>query len=75
MEYMRPQNIKTYFKWVESCLAQRIKEEEDLQVVDKADARKDMFHHIFQAKDPETGNLGYTRGELFSESDLLIIAG
>lgn len=77
MEYMRPQSLKTYFKWVESCLAQRIKEEEDIQrgVVDKADVRKDMFHHIFEAKDPETGNLGYTKGELFSESDLLIIAG
>ncbi|KAL8784413.1 MAG: hypothetical protein Q9195_009058 [Heterodermia aff. obscurata] len=77
MEYMRPQSITTYFKWVESCLTQRIKEEEDLQngLVDKAGVRNDMFHHIFQAKDPETGNLGYNKGELFSESDLLIIAG
>ena len=74
---MRPQSIKTYFNWIESCVSQRIKEEEDLQggVADKVDGRKDMFHYIFQAKDPETGNMGYTRGELFSESDLLIVAG
>ena len=77
MELVRPENLRIYFRFVESCLTQRIKEEQEFQAGrnNKADARKDMFHHIFQAKDPETGNLGYSKGELFSESDLLIIAG
>lgn len=34
-----------------------------------------MFHHLFQAKDPETGGPGYAQQELFAESDLLVVAG
>lgn len=77
MEVMRPNNVKAYLKFITSCITQRMKEQEDIQreVVDNTDVRKDMFHHIFQAKDPESGNLGYSKGELFSESDLLVIAG
>lgn len=39
------------------------------------DVRKDMFHFLFRAKDPETGGSGYTEKELREESDLLIIGG
>ncbi|KAL8697533.1 MAG: hypothetical protein Q9201_007080 [Fulgogasparrea decipioides] len=37
--------------------------------------RKDMFHYLFQAKDPETGGPGYTHEELVEENNLLVVAG
>ena len=39
------------------------------------DIRKDFFHRLFQAEDPETGGPGYTREKLGEENDLLVIAG
>lgn len=36
--------------------------------------RKDMFYHLLDARDPETGN-GYSLSEIWSESNLLIAAG
>lgn len=38
------------------------------------DERKDFFYYLLRAKDPETGN-GFSAGELWGESNLLIIAG
>lgn len=40
---------------------------------DEAD-RRDFFHHLLRARDPETGR-GFTTPELWGESNLLIIAG
>ena len=37
--------------------------------------RKDMFHYLYQAKDPETGQPAYSRDELLAEASLLTIAG
>ena len=36
--------------------------------------RKDFFHYLLHAKDPETG-MGFSMSELWAESNLLIIAG
>lgn len=36
--------------------------------------RKDLFHYLMHATDPETGK-GFERNELLSESNLLIVAG
>lgn len=38
-------------------------------------ARDDMFHYLFQAKDPDTGKTAYTPDELLGEAQLLILAG
>ena len=77
MALTRPKNIKTYFAFLDSCVEQRIKDEEKVQqdIEEKVDVRIDMFHHIFHAKDTETGNTGYSKGELTGENDLLVIAG
>ncbi|KAF3049352.1 hypothetical protein E8E11_004388 [Didymella keratinophila] len=40
----------------------------------KAEVRKDFFHWLFNAKDPETGT-GYSLPELYAECELLTIAG
>jgi cytochrome P450 len=37
--------------------------------------RRDMFHFLFQAKNPDTGEPAYSEKKLFSEANLLIIAG
>lgn len=36
--------------------------------------RKDLFHYLLDARDPQTGE-GYSMSELWSESNLLIAAG
>ena len=68
---------QTYTQFTSSCLTQRLDEEIKPEGEELAapDIRKDFFHHLFQAKDPETGGPGYTREELVEENDLLVIAG
>lgn len=44
----------------------RIKLEEEQQEFDEEDKRKDMFHYLFQAKDPETGETAYSKAEVDS---------
>lgn len=56
---------------------ERTKLEEKLQKdsAGEKDMRKDMFHYLFNAKDSETGKRSYSSDELWSEANLLIIAG
>jgi cytochrome P450 len=55
----------------------RTKEEEEAQKLglDQTSTLKDMFHYLFNAKDPLTGEPAYTPNELSAEANLLIIAG
>ncbi|KAF4980974.1 hypothetical protein FZEAL_3131 [Fusarium zealandicum] len=71
-----PPALKNWSSFVEKCFIERVKAEEDLQKFEKpeSDSRKDFFHYLCQAVDPETGK-GYSRDELFGESESLIIAG
>ncbi|KAL8732942.1 MAG: hypothetical protein Q9181_003764 [Wetmoreana brouardii] len=71
---LTPRNIKLYYEFMESSVTQRIKVEKALQDAGQS-TRKDMFHYLHQAQDPETGQPAYTRQELLSEAHLLIIAG
>lgn len=48
--------------------------EEDVQKGIRPE-RKDFFHYLFGAKDPETGKLGYNLHELYGECEVLTIAG
>lgn len=54
-----------YHKYVMALAAQRTKGTTD---------RKDFFHYLLNAKDPETGE-GFAMPELWAESSLLIVAG
>lgn len=74
---LAPKSISTFTRFIESNLSSRIAKEqgEAEKGVDSADVRKDMFHHLFQAKDPLTGGPGYTIDELFEETSLLVAAG
>ena len=44
-------------------------------MVGTSDQRKDMFHYLATARDPETGELALSRDDLVAESFLLVIAG
>lgn len=56
-----------YMKYSKAQAGERVK------LGDDAD-RKDFFHYLLKAKDPETG-AGFSMSELWGESNLLIIAG
>ncbi|OAA65353.1 cytochrome P450-like protein [Niveomyces insectorum RCEF 264] len=56
-----------YMAYSRSQLAERTK------LGDETD-RRDFFYHLLKARDPETG-VGFSMPELWSESNLLIIAG
>lgn len=74
---MGPESIRSWTSFVDSCLEQRINEHTEIQenYLTTKKGRDDMFHHILQAKDPETGQPGYSRAELHNESEQLVIAG
>lgn len=69
--------MKTWYQWIEASVAERTKLEKEVQKQgdNPINARKDMFHYLFQAKNPETGLSAYTPYELFQEAQLFIIAG
>ncbi|KAF4499425.1 Isotrichodermin C-15 hydroxylase [Fusarium agapanthi] len=71
-----PPALSRWQDFVEKCFEERAKVEDDTQKLNKsvADGRKDFFHYLLQAVDPVTGK-GYTKDELFGESESLIIAG
>jgi cytochrome P450 len=77
LQKISPPDIKYFFQFVEESVDTRIKLEEDREAKREAgeSVRNDMFHFLFRAKDPETGERGYQRHELIAESTLLIVAG
>ncbi|MCJ1465300.1 hypothetical protein MMC07_003917 [Pseudocyphellaria aurata] len=77
VEILLPKDVKRWYKWIETSVAERTKLENEMQKQgdDEKNRRKDMFHYLFQAKDPETGLSAYTPDELFQEAYLFIIAG
>ena len=83
---LTPANIKKYYGFVENSVFERSKLEiaspfDDSSTENPKEGKKlttswdDMLHYLFQAKDPDTGKIAYTADELFSESELLIVAG
>jgi cytochrome P450 len=72
-----PQAVVQWQTFVEKCLKDRTKVQDELEKIPKPDneVRKDFFYWLFKAVDPETGKRGYTLDELFGECELLTIAG
>jgi cytochrome P450 len=59
---------------VADCQEGRAKKQYEFEKTSGSEARKDFFHWLWEAKDPETG-IGYSLPELNSECELLILAG
>ncbi len=76
-EIITPSDIKAYFEFIEESVAARRKVEEVSEQLsnDGQGVRQDMFHFLFQAKNPDTGEQAYSQQELFAEANLLVIAG
>ena len=79
-----PKDVRAWLTFTNTCLSQRIDEEKNTLQTNNGGAkpddnrnnnRKDMFHHIFLARGPQTGGPGYTIDELKGETNLLVIAG
>ncbi|KAI9788795.1 MAG: hypothetical protein M1816_006576 [Peltula sp. TS41687] len=71
LDAITPKDVKNYYRFVEqSVLKRRQLEEEGTK-----GTRQDMFHFLFQAKNPDTGESAYSEQELFAEANLLIVAG
>ena len=77
LEFITPKDVRQFYEFVEGSVAERSKLEQELQnqESEEREVRKDMFHYLFQAKDPNTGAPAYTHPELETEAGLLIIAG
>ncbi|KAF2993989.1 hypothetical protein E8E13_001764 [Curvularia kusanoi] len=71
-----PPAVQKWGDFVDDCLAKRTAKQRDLEEkpVPEAEKRKDFFHWLFDAKDPESGT-GYSLPELYAECELLTIAG
>ncbi|EFQ88238.1 hypothetical protein P3342_003493 [Pyrenophora teres f. teres] len=69
-----PIDVRSWYQFVASCQTARAQQQVEYEKAPKSDGRKDFFHYLWQAKDPETG-FGYSLPELNAEIGLLIVAG
>lgn len=68
--------MKNWQAFVASNLDERTRKEFAMKDSGRsAEVRKDFFHYLFDARDPETGQPGYKLAELWGECELLTIAG
>lgn len=74
LQYTVPESLKKWQSFVAKNLDDRTKAQEEVQKGMRPE-RRDFFHYLFGAKDPETGGPGYDLHELYGECELLTIAG
>ena len=76
LEKMTPKDVKSWVNFVADSVTSRIELEKELQgrAVDE-EMRRDMFHYLFQAKDPETGEPAFSEADLIAEANLFLVAG
>ncbi|KAK5624404.1 hypothetical protein RRF57_000120 [Xylaria bambusicola] len=67
--------IKQYNKFLYNSVMQRIAEQKEQAKKPEAEKRQDIFHFLFEARDPETNQLALDENALLAESSLLIFAG
>ena len=75
IEAITPKAIKDYYQFIEESVGKRRQLEQSQEAGSEDKMRQDMFHFLFQAKNPDDGKPAYSEQELLSEANLLIIAG
>ncbi|KAI0505272.1 benzoate 4-monooxygenase cytochrome P450 [Xylaria bambusicola] len=70
-----PPTIKQYNKFISDSVTQRIAKQKEQQKKPEAERRQDIFHFLFEARDPETNQLALDDSALLAESSLLVFAG
>ena len=76
LEIIAPKDVKMWVKFVAESVTSRIELEKELQSrATDEEMRRDMFHYLFQAKDPETGETAFSERDLIAEANLFLVAG
>lgn len=84
-EYLLPKHIVAYFNFVGGCLAERVKQESQLeeqkekglitsQEKVQVQQRKDILHYLLNVQ-VDTGEKGYSPAELYGEVNSLVVGG
>jgi len=69
-----PAKIIAWDAFVANCQEERAQKQYASKGMADSEIRKDFFHWLFEAKDPDTGE-GYTLPELNAECEVLTVAG
>jgi cytochrome P450 len=81
MSACAPKHVKDFYGFVQKSVDQRYATFVEMQRSEKHSSfnsmipREDMFHFLCAAKDPNTGQLAFTKTDLLPEARLLLIAG
>ena len=79
LEMITPKQVRIYLDFVAQSVAERREREEQQQQQQEKgegnDLHRDLFHYLFRAKNPNTGEPAYSETGLLAEANLLIIAG
>lgn len=78
LDHVMPAYVIAWWGWLAAAQAERTTLEETQRASagdDKTVMRRDFFHYLFDVRDAETGALGYTKDELWEETQLLVAAG
>jgi cytochrome P450 len=75
MHMAMPTPIRTYFDFTARLALERIATERALCLKNLPSPRKDMFHFLCTARDPDTGSFALTPDDLIADANLLIVAG
>jgi cytochrome P450 len=70
---IRPKQIVLWDDFVEASIEQRLEREK--RITNSDEARQDMFHFLYNAKDNETGEAAFKNERLVAECRMLVIAG
>ncbi|TEY35475.1 hypothetical protein BOTCAL_0590g00080 [Botryotinia calthae] len=70
-----PKSVINFYKFLETCVEEREKQERKTEKNGTENGRKDMFHYLFQAKDSETGAPAFNHTELVATANLLVTTG
>jgi cytochrome P450 len=74
MHFAMPKEIREYFEFTEKMARTRVEEERKLSM-EHSVARKDMFHFLCTARNPDTGEFALTTEDLIADANLLTVAG
>ena len=76
-EKLIPKEGKLFYKFIDDAISEKISIEESQEKPssEEKDDPKDMFHYLYQLKDPETGAVAFAREELNEEAALMQSAG
>ncbi|KUJ19544.1 cytochrome P450 monooxygenase-like protein [Mollisia scopiformis] len=75
LERISPPEVKQFHKFVNDTLVERTELEKLRKQGSEENMRKDTFHYLYHAEDPDTGKPAYTMESLYAEAELLILAG